>query len=77
MKRIIKFFVTFFYKFKFLFKLGIVLNEWESVEKNTIKLREFVNTTKHKKVEFNKVASVLIMNTPEYSAKLLDTSLCV
>ena len=53
------------------YPLGLVLNEWDGVEKNAEKLLEFVNDVQGQTVDFSIVEKALPMNTPEYSVKLL------
>lgn len=53
------------------YPLGLVLNEWDSVEENATKLREFVSRSMGKVVNFDAVASCLKKNTPAYSARLI------
>jgi len=54
------------------YPLGLVLNEWESVEENAQKLIGFTQEIKGKTVDFSYVVDALKMNTPKYSAELLD-----
>ncbi len=53
------------------YPLGLVIKEWDSVKENVSKLQRFMEETKGKTVSFESVSSVLMKNTPEYSARLL------
>ena len=57
------------------YPLGLVLNEWESVEENACKLCGFIQKVQTMTVEFSEIANTLWMNTPLYSAELIEDAI--
>ncbi len=53
------------------YPLGLVLNEWESVEENAKKLFDFVQKTSGKTVSFSDIEKALQKNTPQFSAEII------
>ena len=54
------------------YPLGLVLREWDNAETNANKLYEFVEKNRGKMVDFSEISNPFLMNTPSYSADLIE-----
>lgn len=54
------------------YPLGLTLHECDPLEENVSKLHAFIEKNRGKTIEFSEVAKILKMNTPKYSADLIE-----